>query len=165
MKNELVKKDLFSKELGKNVAVTIYPEAQTAIDKGWESLYFPDNLTDFGDVIVDGYIVSLGTYGEVRLLPEQEDIDIEYKNDNVEEIRDIINQGKLEDYTLDNNNWFAVVIGKIISEEDGVIQYETIDDMVFEACPKTIEELEKELVEYTVSLIEHYVPEIINKAE
>lgn len=163
MKNELVKKDLFVEELGKNVSLKIYPEAQIAIDKGWESLYFSDNLSDFADVIVDGYIFSLGTYGEVRIISEN--AEEEYKNDNVEEIRKILDQSKLDDYTLDNNNWFAVVIGKIIKTEDEVIQFETIDDMVFEACPKTMEELEKQLIEYAVSLIEHYVPEIIEKAE
>lgn len=34
MKKELVKKDLFVKDLGKNVTISIYPEAQSAINHG-----------------------------------------------------------------------------------------------------------------------------------
>jgi hypothetical protein len=163
MKNGLIEKELFVEKLGKNVSLRIYPSAKIAIDKGWESLYFADNLSDFADVIVDGHIFSLGTYGEVRVISDN--VEEEYRGNDVEELRKIIDQNKLDDYILDNNNWFAMVIGKIIKVEDEVINFETIDDMVFEACPKSIEELEEQLIEYAVSLIEHYVPEIIEKAK
>lgn len=164
MEKILVNKKVSLKEINKEGNLRIYPEAQLAIEKGWESLYFADNCTDFADIIVGEYIMTLGTYGEVRVTSNNGEIElqnIDVEEEKQEILRKIIDEGKLDDYDIHNNNWFAVVIGKISKIEEDTIEYETIDDMVFEACPTSIEDLETEFIEYAISLMQHYATEMI----
>ena len=151
MANELIKKEVQT-EMG-TATVIIYEEAKTAIEKGWESLYFADNSDTFASVVIGNQMVVLETHGDVRLTAIA-DQGLAYRNDDATEIRQLLAEDKLDEYEVDANNWFAVAVGNIVGEEEDVIKVEILEDAVFEACPGTIEELETTLMEYATNLFD-----------
>lgn len=128
----------------------------SVIDFKWESLLFSDNLENFATVIAGDYIVELITEGEVRIVDTE--TDSVYKNGNIPyEILSKIRNGDIyEDdrYVVDNNNWFALHFGIKLNKEGDTIQYQTLDDLIFEANPESIDELIEKLIEYTVYFLE-----------
>lgn len=150
MTNELIKKEI-NTDLGVATLI-IYETAQLAIEKGWESLYFADNNDTFASVEIADQIAVLETHGEIRISAVDRN-EVLYRNDNVEEIRQLLDEDKLDEFEVGNNNWFAVVAGNIVGREEDVTKIEMVDDSVFEATPESIEELEATLIDYAVDLI------------
>lgn len=151
MKNLLSEKEVFIEELGEKALIEIFSKTQEAIEKNWESLYFSDNNDTFASMQIGNYIAVLDTHGEVKILSDNE-AEV-YTNKDVIDIVRILNEDKLNNYIINNNNWFAVSFGVITKREsNGEIHSKTIDDLVFEANPKNLEELEKSLIEYATTL-------------
>lgn len=146
MNNLLVKKEVFLESLGKNAEVKIYNVAKTAIEKGWESLYFSDNMDTFACVEVGEYIAVLETLGDVKICSDDnEEI---YDGRDTEAIAKILDEGRIDNYFISYNNWFAFSFGKIIKRyENGYASFERIEDYVYEATPKTIEEFEADMIQ------------------
>ncbi|MDF2880235.1 MAG: hypothetical protein K0R54_792 [Clostridiaceae bacterium] len=144
MENLLLYLETNLKEWG-NVVFKIYPEAKTAIEKGWESLYFPTNKDTFVSLETDDYYFELETDGDVLISVEENGKTQLLRNKNESEIRKLINEGTLYENEAIYNNWFRVKIGKVIKR--GILQGEThvlfMDEVLFEKCPKDLDELEK----------------------
>lgn len=160
MDSRILNKEVVINEIGKIAKVKIYPEAQELIDKHGESLLFAANETTFATVAIEDYIFSLGTTGEIKIVSN--DTDEVYTNKDVEKITEIIENGQLEGsiiisnkpkkYSLHNTNWFSVNIGKAVKREGDVIEFESIDDKIFEPCLKNVEDLENRLIEFATYL-------------
>ena len=160
MDSRILSKEVTISEIGQIAKIKIYPEAQEAINKHWESLLFSTNETTFATVEIDDYIFSLETIGEVKILSMN--TDEVYTNKDVKKITEIIENGQLEGsiiisnepkkYSVSNNNWFSVIIRKIVKREGDVIESESIDDKIFEPCLKNIEDLEKRLIQFAIYL-------------
>lgn len=153
MSNELIKKEIQTK-LG-TATLTIYPEAKLAIEKGWESLYFADNIDTFATIELGKHLVVLETNGEVRIKEDDENSKREYRNKDVKDIRLLLDEDRLENLMVDDNNWFTVTVGSIVGREGELIKSEMLDDCVFEACPESLEELESTFMDYATDMIGH----------
>lgn len=145
-KGEIIMEKLtlrFIPEINREVKVVIHEIAAVAIKYGWESLAFSENDECFGEVYIDNMMFHLTTRGDVRLVIESPEESIILLNKNGEELREIIDNKTINNYYVDNNNWFELLIGT--TDED-----EFTDGVVFEVTPKTISELEDELISYAI---------------
>ena len=110
------------------LAELLYDETlvKMAIEKNWESLFFPENNVTFAKIKCRGEEIILDTTGQIKIFDKENML----SNENSEEIKML-----LEDVNFDHaflniveNNWFAIRI----------VGYD--DDLVFEMTPKSMED-------------------------
>lgn len=145
----LLEKEIQIKGVNLPGTLTIYEEAQTAIDKKWESLYFPENNVVFATLKVGPDILRLITTGDVLITPE--DGSYCYTNKNEYEIRNLIDSNSLNNDHVYDNNWFELYI--VDTSSGGEDEY-ACD--IFEVTPESLEELEEKLLGYMEFCIENY---------
>ena len=130
--------------------VTIHPETQLLIAKGCESLYFPDNNTDFASLEIGKSKILITTQGKVKIDNNQE---ILYNN-NIQEIRKLIDNTE-DIYANDNigileNNWISVLLGT--EDEEGIMTY--FEDIVYESTFKNYQDVSDVLKDFYDYLLE-----------
>lgn len=150
MSNIIIQKEVSIENLNTNGTLTIYEEAQTAIDKRWDSLYFSENNVLFAKLEMGTISLRLITTGDVLIAPV--DGRYEYTNKNEYEIRKLIDSKSLNEDDLYDNNWFEIYMVDNSSGEEQEVGFE-----IFELTPSSLETLEKDLVEYAVNFIENYM--------
>lgn len=140
-----IEKKVILKE-GLEAKLTIYPVAQLAIDKGWESLYFSSNNETFATIETEDKIITLVTNGEVKLIKEGSDTLVNCNQDEIRALIDTKKDIELEigyDFLL--NNWFSLMYGTI--EKDKPEQFSFYDDFVYESEDESVEKLEAYLIQ------------------
>jgi hypothetical protein len=130
--------------------IEVYESVIEAMEQDWESLYFSKNEEVFASIYRGKNQLELTTSGEVRLINYEED-DTLY-NDNQDEIRELLENGDVEDqgYEMANNNWFSISFSQYFDDN-----WFLVDDMPFESCPKNLLELEiglRNFIEYFLDL-------------
>lgn len=118
--------------------VILYKKPLEKANWSWESLIFPENDETFA-IVTDKSTKQwshLTTNGFVRVIDTCEERDL-----SIDEIRTLSMNSKIynERYVVDYNNWFAV---EYLTEENNKV------DDVFEAEPKTFEELAHYLLDF-----------------
>lgn len=132
-------------EINKEAKIVIHDIAAVAIKNGWESLAFAENDECFAEVYIDNMTFHLTTRGDVRLYSEEagDGTQVILTNKNGDELRELVEKKGLNNYIIENNNWFELLI--VASDDDGYTE-----GIVFEAVPTTIAELEDTLISYAV---------------
>lgn len=133
-----------------DIQISIAPQAYEAIEFGWDSLAFASNDDEFITVKANGFICDLVTNGEVCITKNYDD-GFKLTNEHYSEIRELVKTGQLncEDYNIDNNNWFAILTGRIINENE----YHMEDDILLQTEPRSIEELINIMIESIATVI------------
>lgn len=156
LSNDITFKRLISNG-NKNVEarITVYKrETDLAILSNWDSLVFADNETWFANITVDNRSMDLGTSGTVTITNNNGDI--LFVNKDWKELRDLIlKEGHLneEQYNISDNNWFSLLLASGELNENGDIEYQTYDDVVFEDKPTSILELVDLLAQYAENVL------------
>lgn len=127
---------------GRKLEVFINTELLNKMNWSWESLCFADNSEMFAHIedISTGEILTLDTTGEVKVKNWANN---EYMS--IDEIKKISFDESIYDeskYSVEANNWFSLDFSKII--DDKVI---LLEDYVFEAEPKNVNELTDILID------------------
>lgn len=135
---------------GEMLTIEIYESVLDAMKQGWESLYFSKNEEHFATIYRGNNELHLVTSGVVKLVNGDKDITL--YNDNQDEIRDLLENGDVEEqgYMIENNNWFSVSFSEYHDNN-----WYLFDDMPFEYYPKNLAELEESLrdfAEYFIGL-------------
>lgn len=127
---------------GRKLEIFINTELLNKMNWSWESLCFADNSEMFAHIedISTGEILTLDTTGEVKVKNWANN---EYMS--IDEIKKISFDESIYDeskYSVEANNWFSLDFSKII--DDKVI---LLEDYVFEAEPKNVNELTDILID------------------
>lgn len=130
----------FNFELRKEVTVRIYDKAKIAIDKNWNSLYFPDKEDNvFASARVGDIKVSLYVCGDVLIaLPDGKMLK-DYEDGAT--IRNLVENDALVDCKVMRRNWFNI--------DDG-----SLGGCTMEEKPTSINELGELMLWYAVERFE-----------
>lgn len=126
----------------RKLEVFINTELLNKMNWSWESLCFADNRERFAHIedIYTGEILILDTDGEVKVKSWDNN---EYLSLN--EVKELSFKELINDeskYSIESNNWFSLNFAK---ESDEKVEF--LEDCIFEAEPRNIDELTDILIE------------------